>query len=71
MSSFSSSVSLNSSRRPIDEPLFSWPFAAVTRHGGMQIHVRNWSDTFAVGKPLLSPLPPTPDAQPGKAAAQQ
>lgn len=47
--SFSSSVSLNSFHEPIDAPVFSWPFSAVTRHWGMQIHVRNWPDTFPVG----------------------
>ena len=46
--SFSSSVSLNSFHKPIDAPVFSWPFSAVTRHWGMQIHVRNWPDTFPV-----------------------
>lgn len=47
--SFSSSVSLNSFHESIDAPVFSWPFSAVTRHWGMQIHVRNWPDTFPVG----------------------
>lgn len=48
LGSFSSSVSLNSFHEPIDVPVFSWPFSAVSHHWGMQIHIRTRPDTFPV-----------------------
>lgn len=48
LGSFSSSVSLNSFHEPIDVPVFSWPFSAVSHHWGMQIHIRTQPDSFPV-----------------------